>query len=291
MLEEICSMGFDAVELGYGSTQTQIDGLRKWIDAGRIRVASVHAFCPNFVFGKSGPEIFSLCDPVDLKGAGKGVQAAKMCADFAASVGAGVVVMHAGRAPVFRHLRVLDRLAGKGLLGSAAHERAMHKITAKRERCAGRLLDALYESLEEVLPRFAERGVALALENLPTCDAIPNELEMAELLREFDDLPLRYWHDLGHGQIRQNFGVSHHKSIVSSFRRSIAGFHVHDVEFPSGDHLAPREGGTVDFRMLESFAGADVPFVLEPSKNVEKAGIVSSLTYLHKSCGIPLNTP
>lgn len=286
MLEEICSMGFDAVELGYGSTQTQLDGLQKWLDSGRVRVTSVHAFCPNFVFGKSGPEIFSLCDPDDLMGARKGVNAAMACADFAASVGAKVVVMHAGRTPIFRHLRALDKIAGKGLLGSAAHEKAMRKISAKREKCVGKLLDTLYESLEAALPRFAERGVALALENLPTCDAIPNEMEMAELLREFDDLPLRYWHDLGHGQIRENFGVSHHKSIVSSFKRSIAGFHVHDVEFPSGDHMAPRAGGTVDFGMLGGFVGADVPFVLEPSKNVEKADIINSLDYLREACAI-----
>ena len=286
MLEEICSMGFDSVELGYGTTQTQIDGLRKWLDSGAIKVTSVHAFCPNFVFGGSGPEVYSLCDIDDKGRTRRGLEAAKVCADFAASVGASTVVMHAGRVPIARHIRALDSLADRDLLGSPKHDKQTLKIMIKRDKAVGKHLDALYESLEEVLPRYKAQNVTLALENLPTCDAIPNEIEMAELLREFNDMPLKYWHDLGHGQIRQNFGFSYHRAIVSSFKQNIAGFHVHDVTFPDNDHQAPHPGGTVDFKMLASFAPSPIPFVLEPSKKVDKASLIEGLAYLRQTCEI-----
>jgi len=284
MLEEIRSLGFDTVELAYGTTQTQIDGLRKWIDSGEIKVGSVHAFCPNIVPGvKSHPELFSLCDPEDSKRGRRGIAAAVRCADFAAEIGAKTVVMHAGRVPVFKHANALGVLAEKGLADTPKFEKQLLKTLGKRDKKSGVHLDTLYESLEETLPRYAERGVTLALENLPTCDAMPNETEMAELLREFDDMPLAYWHDLGHGQIRHHHRIANHKAIVSGFRRNIAGFHIHDVIFPGNDHQLPGvEGGTVDFKLLRPFVDSDVQFVLEPTTAASAQQLAQSLRFLQE---------
>ena len=280
MFEEIRSLGFDKVELGYDTTQTQIDGLRKWVDSGEIKITSVHAFCPNKIVGGSGPETYSLCDPGDFKRGRRGIAAAERCADFAASVGAGVVVMHAGRAPVFRHVRVLARMVADGLADTPKYEKRMLRMIVKRDKKAVLPLDTLYESLEILLPRFAACGVTLALENLPTYDAIPSETEMADLMREFAGSPLGYWHDMGHGQIRQHHGIANHKAIVSGFRRNIKGMHIHDVAFPDDDHFAPGDGGTVDFKILKDFTSSDIPLVLEPYKKVSYAEIRKSLELL-----------
>ena len=280
MFDEIKALGFDAVELGYGATQTQLDGIRKWTDSGAIKITSVHAFCPNIVVGASGPEVFSLCDPDDFKRGKKGISAAKRCAEFAASIGAKTVVTHAGRVPIFRHIRALAAIAAKGLLNTTKHEKQMLKIIAKRDKKSEKHLATLYESLEEVLPDYAAFGVTLALENLPTYDTIPNETEMADLLREFNDMPLRYWHDFGHGQIRQNYGFIHHRSIVSGFRNNIAGFHIHDVVFPDDDHQAPSATGTVDFKILKDFIASDIPLVLEPSRHIDATAIANGVAYL-----------
>jgi sugar phosphate isomerase/epimerase len=282
LFDEIRSLGFDTVELGYDTTQTQMDGIRKHIDSGKIKVASIHAFCPNKIVGASGPEIYSLCDPDDFKRAKKGIAAAEKCADFAASIGAKTVVLHAGRVPVFRHVRALAHMVADGKSDTPKYEKKMLRMITKRDKKSAPLLDTLYESLEILLPHYAARGVTLALENFSTYDGIPSETEMAELLREFEGLPLAYWHDFGHGQIRQHHGVTHHKSMISAFRKNTAGMHIHDVIFPDDDHYAPGvKDGVVDFKILKDFIPTDIPLVLEPSRKVSPSEIVKSLEMLN----------
>ena len=67
MFEEIRSLGFDTVELGYDVTQTQLDSMSGLTGPGGMKVSSIHAFCPNFVVGRWGFELYSLCDADDFK--------------------------------------------------------------------------------------------------------------------------------------------------------------------------------------------------------------------------------
>ena len=46
MIEEILSMGFDRVELGYDLRMDLVPGARNMIKEGLIKVDSVHNFCP-----------------------------------------------------------------------------------------------------------------------------------------------------------------------------------------------------------------------------------------------------
>ena len=283
MFEEIRSLGFDTVELGYETTQTQLDSLPGLVGPGGMSVSSVHAFCPNIVVGRGGWELYSPCDPDDFNGSRKAITALARCAEFAASVGAKAVVLHTGRAPVFEEVRECAAMVADGLGDTPKYQKRLLRMIEKRDKLAGPLLDTLYESLEILLPHYAKCGVSLGMENFPTYDGIPNESEMAELLREFDDMPLAYWHDLGHGQIRHHHRIANHKAIVSGFRRNIAGFHIHDVIFPGNDHQLPGvEGGTVDFKLLRPFVDSDVQFVLEPTTAASAQQLAQSLRFLQE---------
>lgn len=285
MLEEICSLGFDTVELGYGLTQTQADGLNSWISSGRIKVSSVHAFCPASIPGRSGPELFSISDSANLARGRRGIDAVKATADFAASVGARAVVLHAGRVPIYRHIRKLNDLADSGLLGTPKHEKQIAKIMKKRDRYAKRPFDTLCESLDEILPHFEQLGLTLGLENLPTYDAIPSEPEMQLLLDCFQTDALGYWHDIGHGQVRQNMGFIHHAGVVTRFSERIVGLHIHDVKFPASDHLMP-PNGTVDFKIFKGLVATGIPFVLEPSRGSDALSIKTAVRFLSDLWGL-----
>ena len=286
MLDEICSLGFDTVELGYGLTQTQADGVAKWISSGRIKVSSVHAFCPASIPGKSGPELYSLCDPDDFKKGKHGINAVKATADFAASVGAKAVVLHAGRVPIYRHIRKLTDLAHDGLLGTPSHQKQLAKIMTKRDRYAQPNFDTLCDSLDILLPHFEKLGLVLGLENLPSYDAMPNESEMQLLLEDFPTKALGYWHDAGHAQIRQNLGFIHHAGIVSRFADRTVGLHLHDVVAPTSDHQMPPKGG-VDFKMFSRFIAQDIPFVLEPTRGSVASSITTAASYLSELWQLP----
>ena len=57
--DKALELGFDALELGFRTTPGQADGFRRAL--GRIRVGSVHAFCPVPVSAPEGyPELYQL---------------------------------------------------------------------------------------------------------------------------------------------------------------------------------------------------------------------------------------
>ena len=61
-----------------------------------------------------------------------------------------------------------------------------------------------------------------------------------------------YWHDTGHAQIKENFGFIWHAAASASLADRLAGFHIHDVQFPVRDH-APPGSGMIDYAALKPF--------------------------------------
>ena len=281
MLREICDLGFDSVELGYALTRAQAEGVREWEDAGHVEVSSVHAFCPGSIDGKTGPELFSITNQSDKDGTKRGIQAVKETGEFAYSVGAKAVVLHAGRVAIRRHVKKLEKIADKGLLDTPKHTRVMERMMAARDRRVKDNLDTLCESLNELLPYFEKLGIALGLENLPTYDGIPNEPEMQILLDSFPSPSFGCWHDSGHAQVRHNLGLTHHAGIVSRFSDRIVGLHLHDVVRATSDHhMPPVEGGTVNFKIFSPLLVKDIPFVLEPSRGTDETSVKRAAEFL-----------
>lgn len=282
MLDEIETLGFDTVELGYALSFRQADGVRRRLREGRIKVSSIHAFCPNPKPGShAGPEPFSICDPADFRGRRHGIGAVLDSARFASELGVRPMVLHAGRVPVFRAARRLDALVESGLRDAKPelYDRRLARFLDKRARKAPKFFETLRASLGILLPELERLGVLLCLENLPTADGCPDESEMSLLLREFEGAPLAYWHDAGHGQRRHELRLVHHAGLVKRLGPRIGGFHLHDVLPPLDDHRMP-PGGLVDFRIFAPFAATDLPLVLEPRPARGADEIVRARDYL-----------
>ncbi len=282
MLDEIEALGFDTVELGYALTNVQSDAVRSRLRSGRVKVCSIHAFCPNpMPDGGAGPEPFSICDPRDFRGRKNGIAQVLASARFASELGVSRLVLHAGRIPVFRAAVRLDRMVCDGVKRDKPEKyaRRLARFLDRRSRKSVRHLDTLYASLEEILPQTRALGVTLCLENLPTADGCPDENEMFQLLREFEGEGLAYWHDAGHGQRRHELGLMHHAGLVKRMAPHIGGFHLHDVLPPLSDHFMP-PGGLVDFSMFRPFAATDLPMVLEPREARTADEIRRAVEYL-----------
>ncbi len=291
MLREICDLGFDSVELGYSLTRGQAEGVREWVDAGHVKVSSVHAFCPGSINGDTGPELFRITDKSDKEGTQRGIKAVKETAEFAYSVGARAVVLHAGRVPIRRHVKKLEKLADTDKLGTPKQAKVIARMMAARDRRSKDTLDTLYESINELLPYFEKLGIVLGLENLPTYDGIPNEPELQLLLDSFTSPSLGCWHDSGHAQVRHNLGLTHHAGIVSRFADRIAGLHLHDVVGATSDHhMPPVEGGTVNFKIFSPLIEKGIPFVLEPTRGTDEKSIQRAVEYLTSLWGIEETT-
>ena len=249
---------------------------------GTVKVDSVHNFCPVPVGAPRGhPELFTLAssDPKIREGA---VHHTSKTIRFAASVGAKVVIVHAGNVEMARMSADLRALCEKGEQFSARYDKLKLKLQLTREKKVRKQLDYLRQGIEQLIPVIAETGVQVALENLPTWEAMPSELEMEDLCRQYAPQGLRYWHDIGHGQIRQNLGFINQERWMERLQPYMAGMHIHDVVAPAMDHLLPPQG-QVDFAALKKFAKGDIIRVIEPAPQTPGEIIVEALRFLRQA--------
>ena len=284
MIEEILGLGFKRVELGYDLRLELVPGVKAMVAQGAVKVDSLHNICPVPMGAARGhPEIYTL-GSVDARERAQAVQSTTQTIRFAAEVGARVVVTHAGNVDMPHYSRDLFDLALAGQTYSPRFEKLKIKLMEQREKHAPRQIDLLCQGLEKLLPILQETKVQLAIENLPTWEALPTEIELESIFRRFGNQHLRYWHDLGHGQIRQNLGFINHERWLERLQPHLAGMHVHDVAPPATDHVMPPRGH-IDFSRFQRFGVSDIIRVVEPSSRTPASEVAEGLAHLTKVWG------
>jgi len=121
-------------------------------------------------------------------------------------------------------------------------------------------------------PAQVLRGkTGLVIENREALEEIPFESDFGFFFKEFDDPLVCYWHDTGHAQIKENLGFIGHAMHLESMANRLAGFHIHDVQFPGRDHCPPGSG-MIDFAALKPFVRPEhlKVFELNPGVPVEE---------------------
>lgn len=280
--EKAAELGFEELELGYATTETQLLGIKRRIDL--IPVGSLHAFCPVPISAPHAhPELYQLAslnrDEIEIAR----VHLVK-CIETAADIGADAVVLHAGRAS-FNGL--FDNLSSHQLSeilraghGNAKAVRYMKKLSLaikRRNRHSIALLDNFRKTLDRIVPILEQHSVTLALENMPYLEGFPDENEMKALLDTFAGAPIKAWFDTGHHLVRMNHGWIRNKLPFKA--SALAGMHMNDVKDFSDDHLAPGEGN-VDFAALGETAKQVKHIVFEPSSAVSEESLRCSLQYI-----------
>ncbi|MFC1497623.1 sugar phosphate isomerase/epimerase family protein [Verrucomicrobiota bacterium] len=285
MIEEILSLGFKCVELGYDLTLDLVPGIIKKVNEKAVVVNSVHNFCPVPVGAPMGhPELFSLSS-TDQRARKSAVLHTGRTIEFAAQVGAGCVIVHAGNIEMRNITRKLIALAEKDGLFSPAYEKLKLKLLTVREKKRAKHLDCLYSSLEELTPILQSNKTQLALENLPSWESIPTEVEMEEIFKRFDSSAIGYWHDLGHGQVRQNLGFIGHIRWLKKLCPRLLGMHIHDVTTPAYDHLMPPHG-SINFAHFKDFVKPDTVLVLEPTPGTPEQNILDGVKIIREAWGL-----
>jgi sugar phosphate isomerase/epimerase len=102
---------------------------------------------------------------------------------------------------------------------------------------------------------------------------------MTQLCDEFPTAALGYWHDIGHGQIRENLGLIHQESVARRLSSRLAGMHVHDVLGFTDDHLMP-PNGSIKFERFRALAALDIPAVLEPAPGTPLEAVREAVDFL-----------
>ena len=282
LIEEILELGFSSVELGYDLTLNLTPGVRSMVEHGAVSVSSVHNFCPVPVGAPMGhPELFLLADLNERARASAVLHTIKTI-QFASEVGATSVVVHAGRVAMPPLTRRLIELCESGRQFQRGYERTRVKLMMKREKKVPRHLDALHRSLDELLPELEERNICLAMENLPSWEALPSEAEMVIIGSRYDAARVGYWHDIGHGQVRENLGFINQLHWLGRLKDQIVGMHIHDVEPIAMDHLMPPRG-TIDFSGFKPYLNSGMALVLEPAPGTPTQDVVGAKHHLEQT--------
>jgi sugar phosphate isomerase/epimerase len=272
MLREIHDLGFECAELSHGTRISLMPGILEAVDAGELRISTLHNFCPlPMGVNHSAPNLYQFSDerPRERELAHKHTL---KTLDFAVRVKAPLVVLHVGSIEIKGYTDKLLEMLAAGEKESPKYKKLCAEVVEKREKKKKEFWARTVESLKKIVPEAESRGIKLGVENRQSLEELPVEADYDSLFKDITSPNLVYWHDTGHAQIKENLGFLNHRAHLEARRDQLAGFHIHDVQFPGRDHCSPGSG-MIDFAALKAFVKPEHIKVFEfsPSMNVEDA--------------------
>lgn len=279
MLEEIRALGFEYAELSHGIRISLLPGILDAVDSGLIKISSVHNFCPlPMGIDRPAPNIFKFSaeSPRERDNAYKHTV---KTIETAARLKAPLVVLHMGAVEMKDYTDKLIDLIEDGKKDTPKFQKVRDEALRKREDKKDEYVRNAHEMLQRLIPEAEKHGVLLGVENREALEEIPFDEELEYFFRDFDSPVVRYWHDTGHAQIKANIGVLDHVMHIDSLEPRLAGFHIHDVEYPGRDHQQPGTG-CVDFAALKKFVKPAHIKVFEFSPNMETAQAVAGVAHI-----------
>ena len=271
MLREIRELGFEYAELSHGIRISLLPGIIDAVDAGEIRISTLHNFCPLPIgVNQANPNLFKFSSS-NARERENAWRYSLKTIETAQRLKARLVVLHLGSIDMKDYTDKLIEMVGAGLQQSPKYERLCAEVMEKREQRKERHLQLAYEMLRRLASEAEARGIKLGIENREALEEIPLESDFTLFFKEFDQSAICYWHDTGHAQIKENLGFIRHTMHLETMADRLAGFHIHDVQFPGRDHCPPGSG-MIDFAALRPMVKSEhvKVFELNPGVSVEE---------------------
>jgi len=284
MLREIRELGFEYAELSHGIRLSLVPGILEAVAAGVVRITTLHNFCPLPIgITRAAPNIFKFTSS-DARERQSALKHTLKTFELAERLGAKLVVLHMGAVEMKDYTDALIRLAEAGLRETPKYQRLCAEADERRESRKERHLLFAYEALRYLESEAARRHLLLGIENREALEEIPFESDFPFFFRDFPGGIIRYWHDTGHAQIKENLGFIDHVMHLESLAGDTAGFHLHDVEFPGRDHRPPGKG-MINFEALKPFVKPEHIKVLELSPSITPEEVRAGLAHLQSLWG------
>ena len=278
MLLEIRELGFDHAELSHGIRLSLVPGILEAVQAGEIKISSLHNFCPLPV-GVSGaaPNLYQFSSDRERERQ-LALKHTLNTLDFAQRLGAPLVVLHCGSLELKDYTGKLKALLERGEGGSDKFRKLAAEAQAAREAKKKGFYDRTRDTLSELIGEAKYRGLKLGIEIREAVEELPLESDFKALLKEFP-APVHYWHDTGHAQIKHDMGLIDHATFLAERADRLAGFHLHDVRSPARDHFPPGTGH-IDFAALKPFVKPEHIKVFELSHRIPAEAVRQGVAHL-----------
>jgi sugar phosphate isomerase/epimerase len=284
MLREIRDLGFDHAELSHGIRISLMPGILEAVDAGEMKISTLHNFCPLPVgVTHSSPNLYEFSAERE-RDRDLAVRHTLKTFEFAARVKAPLVVLHLGSMDLKDYTGKLGELLERGQKNTPKFQKFVAEAVAKRNAAKEKFFARTKETLRRLLPEAEKLGLKLGCENREGVEEIPVETDFRMFFHEFKSPNVVYWHDTGHAQIKENFGLIRHAEFLGSLTDRLAGFHIHDVQFPALDHCAPGTG-MIDYAALKPFVKPEHIKVFEFSNKVPLEAAQAGIAHVKKIWG------
>ena len=284
MLREIRDLGFEYAELSHGTRISLLPGILEAVDAGEIKISSVHNFCPlPMGVNNSAPNLYQFSAERERERELAHRYTIKTL-ETAARVHAPLVVLHLGSIEMKNHTDKLLEMVQRGEKETPKYERLCAELDEKRESRKGPFFERTKDMLKLLVKEAEARGVTLGAENREALEELPFESDFHFLFREISSPNLVYWHDTGHAQIKENLGFIMHQMHLESLKKHLFGFHIHDVQFPGRDHCSPGTG-TIDFAALKPMVQPQHIKVFEFSPSMTPELVLSGAKHIKSIWG------
>ena len=247
------ALGFSRFELNHGVNSAMLDG----VHLNGFCITSVHEPCPADISVAELKKRNWLISATDEKNRKEGVAAVLRSIDLARELGAQVVIVHPGQVDMDTSLEnTVMRLYREGKAEMPEYVHVRDRMFAERAERGDVHLQAVRQSLDELVEHAARQGIRLGLENRDHYYEIPLLDEMDNLLSRGYGQTVGYWHDVGHAHKSQLKGYGRHEDWLTRFAHRIIGVHLHDL-IGMDDHLAAGQG-QMDWDLVTRHLPADV---------------------------------
>lgn len=287
LLDQLAPTGISGLELEYRLSVTALQQAKSRFADGGWKVLSLHNYClyPEILpIEQASGDGFSLSsrNPEERRLA---VKYSLRTIRYAHQLGARAVVFHLGRVDMIPERDRFFHLFNQGQFQDRAGKEFLDRKLKERHEASNANLSAALYSLEQLIRAAEKLAVRLGIENRYFYDEFPNHDEIATILQRFQGSNIGYWHDVGHGQAQETFGLCRHEQLLTDFATQLIGMHLHDCkQVGYRDHFAPGTG-LVDFEMIKKYLAADTIRILEVHPQVSLAEIRQSIIFL-KNKGI-----
>ncbi len=284
MLREIRELGFEYAELSHGIRISLVPGILDAVQAGEMKISTLHNFCPlPMGINYAAPNIFKFSSD-DRGEREKAWKHSLKTVEFAERVKAKLIVLHSGTVDMKDYNEKLEEYVEKGLKETPKYQKLVQEVEEKRNKRVEAPRRLALEMIGQLAEHARAKGLLLGIENREAVEEIPFDDDLSFFLKELPD-NVRYWHDCGHAQIKENLGfIFQHRMHFESLAPRLAGCHIHDVIPPGIDHCPPGSG-MIDFAALAPFVKPDHIKVLELNPNVAIDDVRLGFDHIRKFWG------
>lgn len=255
LIDELEKTGIPGIELEYRITTAAFHQIKKRLKTNSFKVLSLHNYCPYpeiLPIENASGDAFRLSS-VDEEERKQAIKYSLRTIQNAAELGVKAVVFHLGQVGVEREAdRWFSLFEDRKIQEKEGQEFFQRKLR-ERDQAKQPYIDALLYSLDQLNRDADKLNILIGAETRYHWDQLPNYDEIRLILDQFKGGKIGYWHDVGHAQACETFGLCKHEEFLKAYSRQMIGIHLHDAQnIGYNDHFAPGSG-LIDFDMIKRY--------------------------------------